>query len=73
MYGLNVKLRGRPLWSAGVAWNINNESFLRGVNWINALKLRLSYGVTGNIYQGATSYMTATSTGNDSSSRGRYP
>ncbi len=63
VYGLNVKLRGRPLWSAGVAWNINNESFLRGVNWINALKLRLSYGVTGNIYQGATSYMTATSTG----------
>ena len=63
VYGLNVKLRGRPLWSAGVAWNINNEDFLRGVNWINALKLRLSYGVTGNIYQGATSYMTATSTG----------
>ena len=63
VYGLNVKLRGRPLWSAGVAWNINNEDFLKGVNWINALKLRLSYGVTGNIYQGATSYMTATSTG----------
>lgn len=63
VYGLNVKLRGRPLWSAGVAWNINNESFLKGVDWINALKLRLSYGVTGNIYQGATSYMTASSTG----------
>ena len=63
VYGLNVKLRGRPLWSAGVAWNINNEEFLRGQEWINALKLRLSYGVTGNIYQGATSYMTASSTG----------
>ena len=63
VYGLNVKLRGRPLWSVGVAWNINNEDFLRSVNAINALKLRFSYGVTGNIYQGATSYMTATSTG----------
>ena len=63
VYGLNVKLRGRPLWSAGVAWNINNEDFLKPVDWINALKLRFSYGVTGNIYQGATSYMTATSTG----------
>ena len=62
VYGLNVKLRGRPLWSAGVAWNINNEEFLKPVSWINALKLRFSYGVTGNIYQGATSYMTATST-----------
>ena len=63
VYGLNVKFRGKPLWSAGVAWNINNEDFMRGVSWINALKLRLSYGVTGNIYQGATSYMTATSAG----------
>ena len=72
VYGLNVKLRGRPLWSAGVAWNINNEEFLRSVNWINALKLRFSYGVTGNIYQGATSYMTATSTGLNSSTNQPY-
>lgn len=63
VYGLNVKLRGRPLWSAGAAWNISEESFLSSAKWINALKLRFSYGVTGNIYQGATSYMTATSTG----------
>jgi outer membrane receptor protein involved in Fe transport len=72
VYGLNVKLRGRPLWSAGVAWNINNEDILKGVNWINALKLRFSYGVTGNIYQGATSYMTATSTGLNSSTNQPY-
>ncbi len=72
VYGLNVKLRGRPLWSAGVAWNINNEDFLKGVNWINALKLRFSYGVTGNIYQGATSYMTATSTGLNTSTNQPY-
>ena len=63
VYGLNVKLRGRPLWSAGVAWNIGEEEFAKGAGWINTLKLRLSYGVTGNIYQGATSYMTAESTG----------
>ena len=61
VYGLNVKLRGRPLWSAGVAWNIDEEAFAKGAGWLNALKLRLSYGVTGNIYQGATSYMTAKS------------
>ena len=72
VYGLNVKLRGRPLWSVGVAWNINNENFMRSVNWVNALKLRLSYGVTGNIYQGATSYMTATSTGLNGSSNQPY-
>ena len=61
VYGLNVKLRGRPLWSAGVAWNANEEDFMKSIGWVNALKFRLSYGVTGNIYQGATSYMTARS------------
>ena len=62
VYGLNVKLRGRPLWSAGVAWNLGEEEFIKGAADVSALKLRLSYGVTGNIYQGATSYMTAEST-----------
>lgn len=34
--------------SAALAWRINQESFLRDVNWLTNLKLRLSYGVTGN-------------------------
>lgn len=63
VYGLNAKYRGKPLWSVGAAWNIDNENFLKNVEWVDFLKLRFSYGVTGNIYQGATSYMTATSTG----------
>ncbi len=63
VYGLNAKFRGKPLWSVGAAWNINNEDFMKDVDWVDFLKLRVSYGVTGNIYQGATSYMTATSTG----------
>lgn len=60
VYGLNVKYRGKPLWSVGAAWNIEQEDFLKDVEWVNYLKLRYSYGATGNIYQGATSYMTAT-------------
>ena len=62
VYGLNAKYRGRPLWSVGAGWNLHQEEFLKPVDWINFLKLRVSYGVTGNIYQGVTSYMTATST-----------
>lgn len=65
VYGLNVKFRGKPLWSVGGAWNINNEPFAKSINWMNYLKLRFSYGVTGNIYQGATSYMTAQTAGNN--------
>lgn len=61
VYGLNSKFRGTPLWSVGAGWLIHNEDFMKDFKWINFLKLRVSYGVTGNIYQGATSYMTATS------------
>ncbi|ANH81486.1 SusC/RagA family protein [Niabella ginsenosidivorans] len=35
-----------PAISAG--WNINKESFLQNVTWINALKLRAGYGQTSN-------------------------
>lgn len=35
-------------WSVGGAWSLADESFLQGVNAINSLKLRASYGVTGN-------------------------
>ncbi|MFB3389803.1 TonB-dependent receptor [Flavobacterium sp. LAR06] len=34
--------------SASVGWKISEENFLKNVNWINDLKLRSSYGVTGN-------------------------
>lgn len=61
MFGLNAKFRGKPLWSLGAGWNIHNEEFAHEFSaWLNFLKLRVSYGVTGNIYQGATSVMTAT-------------
>lgn len=59
VYGLNAKYRGKPLWSVGAAWNMEQEDFMKPVDWVNFLKLRLSYGSTGNIYQGATTYMTA--------------
>ena len=61
VYGLNAKFRGTPLWSVGAGWLIHNEDFMKDIKWINFLTLRASYGVTGNIYQGATSYMTASS------------
>ena len=34
--------------AAAVAWNAANETFLKGVKWIDQLKLRVSWGVTGN-------------------------
>ncbi len=34
--------------SAAVGWNLSDENFLRGVEKLNNLKLRASYGVAGN-------------------------
>lgn len=34
--------------SAAVAWRLSNESFLQGSNALSNLKLRVSYGTTGN-------------------------
>lgn len=72
VYGLNAKYRGKPLWSVGMAWNMNEEDFVKQIEIINYLKLRLSYGATGNIYQEASSYLTATTGKNNYYSRLPY-
>lgn len=35
-------------WSVGARWNVSEESFLQNVSWVNVLKIRGSYGITGN-------------------------
>jgi TonB-linked SusC/RagA family outer membrane protein len=34
--------------SGAIAWRISRENFLRNAGWINDLKIRASYGLTGN-------------------------
>lgn len=34
--------------SVALAWRMSEESFMQKLNWLSNLKLRLSYGVTGN-------------------------
>lgn len=60
LFGADPKYRGRPLWSVGASWNMQNEKFMKQYTWIDALKLRASYGLTGNIDQSVSSYLTAT-------------
>ena len=40
--------KGQLFGGIGLAWRVSDESFMQGVNWINDLKLRLGWGVTGN-------------------------
>lgn len=48
------KNRWGSFWSVGGGWNAHNEPWLKDVEWINRLKVRASYGFTGN--QGFSSY-----------------
>lgn len=52
--------------SVSAAWKLSNEPFMQGIKWINLLKIRASYGVTGRdnlgtslygLYQMAPSYV----------------
>ncbi|MEC7770070.1 MAG: TonB-dependent receptor [Bacteroidota bacterium] len=45
-------------WSVGAAWNLNKEDFLADSDIVNALKLRASYGVTGNANIGLNNYQS---------------
>ena len=56
-FGLKVKLRKPLLWGTGISWNIHKENFFKA-NWVDELKLRLSYGVNGSIRRGLTSVTT---------------
>lgn len=60
LFGADPKFRGRPLWSVGLGWNVQNEAFMKNVSWVEALKVRVSYGLTGNIAQDFSSFLTAT-------------
>ncbi|MDF1549661.1 MAG: SusC/RagA family TonB-linked outer membrane protein [Bacteroidales bacterium] len=35
-------------WSASAGWNMHNESFMKGIEWLNVLKLTASMGQVGN-------------------------
>lgn len=49
LFGTDPKYRYKPLWSVGLAWDINQEQFMENNDWINSLKLRTSYGFNGNV------------------------
>lgn len=48
--------------SVSVGWNVANESFLRDVRWLDALKFRASWGQNGNENIGDFAYLATIST-----------
>lgn len=58
LFGVDANQRTVPLWSVGAGWILSKESFLKK-NWLQHLKLRITYGLSGNIDKSATAYTTA--------------
>lgn len=52
--------RYAPFWSAGLGYNVHNEEWAKRQEWLDMLRLRMSYGYTGsvkfNAYQAETTY-----------------
>ncbi|MXN91145.1 SusC/RagA family TonB-linked outer membrane protein [Flavobacterium sp. Sd200] len=48
LFGVNTNDKWTPLWSTGVSWDISEENFY-SVKAISNLKLRATYGYSGNV------------------------
>lgn len=48
LFGSDVSAQNKPAYSIGGKWALKEESFLAPVKWLDALALRLTYGITGN-------------------------
>jgi TonB-linked SusC/RagA family outer membrane protein len=59
--------------SFGVAWKINEESFMRKVKWVNELKIRASAGYTGTQNLGDNLFYTLYTPGSYASTNALIP
>ncbi|MGG5902303.1 SusC/RagA family TonB-linked outer membrane protein [Sphingobacterium daejeonense] len=57
LFGLRVRDKWNLLWSMGASWNLSNERFF-DVRQIDHLKLRATYGFSGNIDPAMSSVST---------------
>ncbi|MDE6451929.1 MAG: TonB-dependent receptor, partial [Odoribacter sp.] len=58
-FGSRSNERLLPVWSASGMWNIR-ETFLMETSWVSDFRLRLSYGMQGNMLDGQTPNMLIT-------------
>ncbi|MBC6608866.1 TonB-dependent receptor [Hymenobacter sp. BT188] len=68
-FGANNKYGFFP--SVAVGWNLGDEAFLKGISWLDQVKLRASYGAIGNT--GITPYQTQSLLGRTTYAFGTAP
>ena len=58
LFGVDANHKGVPLWSTGLGWQISSEEFYPFKQWLPLLKLRTTYGYSGNVNKSLTAYAT---------------
>ncbi|MCH7408140.1 SusC/RagA family TonB-linked outer membrane protein [Belliella sp. DSM 111904] len=58
LFGVETNMRGVPLWSAGLGWIISDENFFDS-GLFPYLKVRATYGYSGNVDNSLSAYTTA--------------
>jgi len=71
LFGVNTNQKAVPLYSTGFAWSLSKEQFYH-IDWLPLIKLRATYGYTGNIDKTATAVTTIRQTGGAEYSGGQY-
>ncbi len=57
LFGVSTNQKSVPLYSTGISWEANRERFYH-IDWLPYLKIRATYGYTGNINTSATAVTT---------------
>ncbi|PKP06282.1 MAG: hypothetical protein CVU10_01585 [Bacteroidetes bacterium HGW-Bacteroidetes-5] len=58
MFGDSPKYRQVPLWSLGLGWSIDKEPFFK-LDFVDRLRLRATYGSSGNVDKSTSPYAIA--------------
>lgn len=72
LFGVTTNNKWKPLWSVGGAWNMHKEAFL-SQSGISNLKLRYTYGYSGNVNNTIAAVVTLTHRNAVSSSMNNLP
>lgn len=64
IFGVSTNQKGVPLWSAGLGWVISKEDFYN-IPELPLLKVRATYGYTGNVNNSLSALLTSRFIGNN--------
>lgn len=62
LFGVETNLKSVPLWSAGFAYILSQETFYK-LGWLPMLKLRTTYGYNGNVDKNLSGLLTIRNNG----------